>query len=306
MLGGSMARLSFSPLGRRLVAAGLVTLGLAGAFALQVEANLRADRLPPEQELLLLPRPGVLRLASLGHTELLADLVWVREVLYFGDELSRQGDFRWMEHYLAAVVTLDPHFRRAYTWGGIALIYNGRSATNGMVQASNALLERGLQAFPDDWELNFMLGANYLHELKTADPKQKRAWKLRGAEHMRRAALSGKGPPYLPVLVATVLSRDGDTDAAVRHLEEILLTTEDEAVRTQVRNKLKHLQARSLGAMERAREAFKQRWQRELPYVHADMFVILGDRPQPVPVKELAIPELMRTWAEAIEDDDAQ
>ena len=61
-------------------------------------------------------------------------------------------------------------------------MYNGRPITNGAVMMSNHFLERGVRQFPDDWELPFMLGCNYLFELKTEDPKAAR----RVPAHRRR------------------------------------------------------------------------------------------------------------------------
>jgi len=278
-------------------------LGLAFALVFQLHRGLvqRRGRLPPEQDLHYLPEPTALRAMSLGYTELAADLIWLRQVIYFGDQLTSRGDFRYADRYLRTAIALDPNFRRLYAWAGIAYSASGLPVTNAMVRQSNDMLEMGLRRFPNDWELNFMLGVNYLHELKTTDERQKQAWRFKGAEHIRRAALAGGGAPWLPVLVATVLTRGGETQAAIRHLEEILLTTEDEAVRTHVTNKLMQLRREAVPTMERHRAEFTRRWYARMRYVPADLFVILGDAPADGPTAELAIPEVMRTWAGALD-----
>jgi len=238
---------------------------------------------------------------SLGYTELFADLIWVRQVLYFGEQLTGKGDFRHVDMYLRTAIALDPHFRRLYVWAGVAYTASGLPVTNAAVRMSNEILEMGLRRFPDDWELNFTLGVNYIHELKTSDENLKRAWKMKGAEHIRRAAMSGKGPAWLPVLVATLLTKGGETQAAIRHLEEILLTTEDEKVREHVRNKLKQLHAEAVPTLEKEREEFMRLWRTHMQYVPQDLFVLLGPPPKDMATRELAVPEVMRAWEQALQ-----
>jgi hypothetical protein len=296
-----MPRFRTSPLGRGLLAAGLLCLGFLLVFRLHGAAVHRRDRLPPEQDLHYLPEPSALRAMSLGFTELFADLVWVRQIIYFGDEFTAHGDFRFTERYLRAALALDPNFRRLYAWAGIVFSASGVEVTNAMVWQSNEFLEMGLRRFPNDWELNFRLGVNYIHELRTSDERQKLIWRLQGAEHIRRAALAGGGAPWLSVLVATILTKGGETEAAIRHLEEILLTTEDEAVREHVTNKLKQLRRAALPEMERHRARFTERWHAQMRYAPADLYVLFGDPPGDVSTATLAIPEVMRIWGEALD-----
>jgi hypothetical protein len=296
-----MPRVLTSPLVRTAIAAGLLAVAFTLVFRLHAGVVQRRDRLPPEEDLHYLPEPAALRAMSLGYTELAADMVWLRQVIYFGGQITSRGDFRYIDRYLRTAIALDPHFRRLYVWAGVAFTASGLPVDNAVVRQSNELLELGLRRFPDDWELNFMLGVNYIHELKTSDARQKLAWRFKGAEHIRRAALAGGGAPWLPVLVATILTRGGETQAAIRHLEEILLTTEDEAVRTQVTNKLMQLRRAAVPDLERHRAEFQRRWHAQLRYVPSDLYVILGDAPADGPTAELAIPEVMRTWAEALD-----
>ena len=120
---------------------------------------------------------------------------------------------------------------------------------------------------------------------------------------MRKISLAGGGPSWLPVLVATILTKGGETEAAIRHLEEILLTTDDEAVRTHVRNKLKQLQREALPEMERHRAQFTERWHTQLRYAPADLYVLLGDPPQDLPTAALVIPEVMRAWSDSLDEE---
>ena len=164
-----------SSFARSTIAAGLLCLGFLLVFWLHNAAVRGRDRLPPEQDLHYLPEPTAMRAMSLGHTELAADLVWIRQIIYFGDEFTKRGDFRFLDRYLRTALALDPNFRRLYAWAGISYSASGVQVTNAVIRQSNEFLEMGLKRFPNDWELNFRLGVNYIHELQTSDPMQKQS-----------------------------------------------------------------------------------------------------------------------------------
>lgn len=259
-----------------LLAAALASL-IALTLWAHAETTYRRASLPPEQDLLYLPRADVLRAGSLGHTELLADLVWVRTVIYAGEEIGHHGRMRWLDRYLDTIVALDPAFKRPYKWAGVVTMYNGRVITNEMVRASNHYLELGEKLFPEDWEFPFMLGCNYWNELHTENPEQRTEWRRIGAEHIRHAALLQGAPSWLPMVAASFLTREGQNDLAIRHLEEVYASTEDPKIREQVRNKLVQLQAVSQAEhIEQARKAIDEGRLKWAPYAPADFYILVG------------------------------
>jgi hypothetical protein len=275
---------------RRLLTA-LGACALLGATVLAQDAALsRRARFAPEEDVLYLPRPSALRALSLRHVELAADLVVVRALVYFGGELQQKGDFRWLGNYLETALELDPGWRAPYKWAGVATMYNGRPITNDEVLLSSKFLEMGTRHFPSDWELAFMLGCNYLFELHSDDPAQRAAWQREGGEWIRRAAIVGGAPAWVPLLAATIMHKEGRDEAAVRHLEEVYLTTEDEKTREEVRNRLVSLKARLDFAREaRERDAFERAWKSTVPYAPPDFFVAVGAPPPPrLDLRELA------------------
>jgi hypothetical protein len=241
------------------------------------ELEYRRASLPTEADLLYLPKPGVLRVVSLGHTELMADLVWVRAVVYAGEQIGHHGRMRWLDRYLDTILTLDGTFKRPYKWAGVITMYNGRVITNDMVRDSNHYLELGEKQFTDEWEFPFMLGCNYLNELRTTNPAQKDEWRRTGAEYIRRAALLRGGPPWLPVLAATLYSHQGQNDLAIRHLEEVYASTEDPKVKEEVRNRLLSLKAESDARhIEETRAELDRGRKAWAPYVPMDLFIVVG------------------------------
>jgi hypothetical protein len=261
---------------RGMTAAGVLLLLVALVFA-QDAANRRRAAFPAAADVLYLPQPSALHALALGHDELAADLVFVRGLVYFGSQLEEKGEYRWLENYLDTITQLDPRWKTPFRWAGVATMYNGKPITNKMVMLSNHFLERGVRQFPDDWELPFMLGCNYLFELHTDDPKQRDEWRKVGGEWVRHAAIVGGAPSWVPLLAATIMRQEGQEEAAVRHLEEVYVSTQDERTRQQVRNQLVALHAKiDLAREQRERSAFETAWKETLRYVPADLFVAIG------------------------------
>ena len=235
-----------TPTGRRTGPALALLLLVLSAVALlcQSRANALHDSWPPEADTFYLPPSRILRLTSLGHSELAADLIHSRANVYFGTQLHARLPTKWLAHYLDAAIDLDPQFHRLYLAGAAMLIYNGQRIIPDMVLAANTVLERGRQAFPFDWEIPFQLGFNLLYELPIdAPPDDPRipGWRQQGVEVLRQAALFEGVPFFIPNLVARMLTKQGSQDLAVRHLEQAYAVATSEEARTQIRSKLAQL-----------------------------------------------------------------
>jgi hypothetical protein len=203
--------------------------------------------------------------------------VFIRALVYFGTQFAQKGEYRWLENYLDTITALDPRWKTPYVWAGVATMYNGKKITNDAVAMSSRFLERGARQFPDDWELPFMLACNYLFELKTDDAQQKDEWRRIGGEWIRHAADVGGAPPWVPLLSATIMRQEGRDEAAVHHLEEVYVSTQDERARQEIRNQLGALHSRlDLAREQRERRAFETAWRRTLPYASQDLFVAVG------------------------------
>jgi hypothetical protein len=276
---------------RGISAAGVLLLLTAIVFAEDAANRLRA-RFPAGEDVLYLPQPSALHALALGHDELAADLVFIRGLVYFGSQLEEKGEYRWLENYLDTITELDPRWKTPFRWAGVATMYNGKPITNRAVMLSNHFLERGVKQFPEDWELPFMLGCNYLFELHTDDPRQRDEWRRIGGEWVRHAAIVGGAPSWVPLLAATIMRQEGQEEAAVRHLEEVYVSTQDERTREQVRNELVSLHAKiDLAREQRERGAFEKAWRATLPYVPADLFVAVGP-PRPARMDVAALSPL--------------
>ncbi len=251
-----------------LKGAGLVSLvAVLVLVAWTSLARTRALRAtwPGEADTFYLPPSKILKIASLGHRELLADLIHARANVYFGTQLHEKLPTKWLAQYLHAAIDLDPKFHRLYLSGAAMLVYNGQRMVPDMVLAANGILERGRTAFPFNWEIPFQLGFNLLFELpNVAEPQDARipAWRQQGVEVLRQAALFEGVPYFIPNLVARMLTKQGSEDLAIHHLEQAYAVATNQEARTQIRNKLQALQgqraAEDLVAREREFQAMVQ------------------------------------------------
>jgi hypothetical protein len=259
-----------------------VLLLLTAVVVTQNLALSERARFPAADDTLYLPRASALRAISLGHTELVADLVFIRALIYVGAELSNKGAQRWLENYLDTITKLDPSWKTPYRWAGVATMYNGRAITEADVRLSSHFLELGVRQFPDDWELPFMLACNYLFEMHPADEAQRNENRKIGGQWIQHAALVGGAPSWVPLLAATIMRQEGEDEAALRHLETVYVSTQDERTRNEVRNRLISLHARiDLEKEARERKAFEQAWHKTLRYASPDLFVAIGPAAPP-------------------------
>lgn len=257
------------PLYRRLVAC----LAAAGALGvgLVAHADLEVKRgsFPEEEDLLYLPPPQQLKYMSLGYKEALADLIWIRAVIFTGERAGGQN-YAWILKYLEAIFELAPQFRRPYAWGGVTLMYTGEAVDKDMLDRATELYRQGLERHPDDHEMLFALGMILARDVQSTEgysEQDRLGAKAEGADLLRRAAAAG-APPLVRQLAATMVD-DFATDAlAIQFLETQLLSAEDEDYRRMLETKLDALVGREAGAgLRELKSAFDAERMLRKPYM---------------------------------------
>lgn len=268
---------------RAALPATVVTMAcLAAAHLGLARANRLRETWPPEADTFYLPPSSALKVASLGHNELAADLIHARANVYFGTQMHARVPTKWLANYLHVAIDLDPRFQRMYLAGAAMLIYNGQRITPDMVLASIGVLERGQKAFPFEWEYPFQIGFNYLFELPQdagEDDPRVPGWRQKGVDYLRQAALYEGVPYYIPSLVARMLTKQGGDELAIRHLEQAYAVATNPDARTQIRNKLIALHAqRSSTELEEGLRTYKRMIAARFPYAPEAFSVITGER----------------------------
>jgi hypothetical protein len=262
----------------------LICVCVLAAAADWARARVNAARAtwPAEVDMLYLPSPVALRLASMGHHEMVADLLAARTNIYFGDQISLKGEQRWLSWYVNSILDLDPYFEPLYLRGAVMLVYSTRDMSINNLLDANKILERGIVIFPTSWELYFQLGFHLAYEmppLVAANDPRKPLWRKAGTEALRKAAIFDNVPSWLPVLVAGMMTESGERELAIKHLERVYASTADEQTRLEIQGQLNKLVGAqyALGFEENAKK-FKKMVASRFPYAPEAFSVVSGRR----------------------------
>ena len=109
--------------GARLIAVALLVAALGGIGSLRSRSMAHYLETQSYEDIYYLPPPDWLEVMSLGYRRALADLIWLRALIYFGDEFMHQGEVKHVHNYGESMLNLDPDFRRVYRWVGVAGVY---------------------------------------------------------------------------------------------------------------------------------------------------------------------------------------
>lgn len=257
----------------------LVALTVPLSF-LRVRTLERWSAASTYEDIYYLPSPEWLKVVSLGHHEALADLIWMRALVYFGEEVAHRGRARHVFQYTEAMLALDPDFRAPYHWIATAALYGNTELTPTDVHRAIDIMERGLARFPDDGELAWDIGATLAFELPPLldDPEDDANARRDAAPYLMMAARLGAAPEWMALTNASMLTHLGQVETAAQHLEEMYAMTRDEGTRARIAQTVgqlrSQLHAEALVEMDRALEEERLR---EMPYVSPEFFLLLRE-----------------------------
>jgi hypothetical protein len=240
---------------RGWLAKSLQTLALVALAATTDWAHAQVHA-PSEAEFgSFVPRPELVRSASLGFTALVADYFWLQAVQVVG-----AGDFlpsRSATHIgklLDVVTDLDPWVDHPYRFGAVWM-----TDTEQNVRHADQLLLRGIAYHPDDWRNRFYLGFNqfyYLEENEAAADTLEPATRRKGA------------PPYLSALAIRLRSQSGALDSAEIFLAELARREPDGYKRAEYERALGEVETeRRARFLDRARAEYQRRNGRDIASV---------------------------------------
>jgi hypothetical protein len=243
------------------------------------------------EDIYYLPPANWLPVLSLGFRDAMADLIWCRSLVYFGEQLVHLGEVKFVFDYTDAVIGLSPDFRQAYRWVSIAVMSrpSGGSPAEGLRSAK--YLERALERWPRDGELHWDYGSLLRFELAPllAPGVEKDRLLALAAPHLATAATLGAGPVWLALNSSALLDRLGHTEQAIRHLEEVYGTVQDERTKREIEARLTALRSHAfVEALKAANAAFEKSRAASYPYMAPTLFVLVGPRSQ------TSWPELVR------------
>ncbi len=260
-----------------MVAAAVCT-GWAAVSVRGELARVRSD-MPDDVDVLYVPQAQYLRPMSLGYREALADLLWVRALVFGGASIGNV-EVSAVRRYAFAIAGLSPRFRRVYHWGGVTAVYGGAKVNRAMVETSVEIYRAGLEQFPESHTLLYGLGMLLTHQVGSTpgySEAERAAAKEEGTALIRRAAAFG-ADPLVRQYAATLIAENAEAALARQFLESELAQAEDADYRRMLRKKLGDIGAgASVTAVERVREAFAAKHQASAPYVPDSVFTVIED-----------------------------
>ncbi len=209
---------------------------LSLAIVLQVWRDRGWQPYDPPAPLLWMQAGPAIERAALGYKSLLADMYWIRAVVYYGRQhLSSASDKNYDQLFplLNLVTTLDPRFTVAYRFGAVFLSEQ-YPAGPGRPDLAVQLLQRGLQHDPARWEYPHDIGFVYF-------------WNYRdyaaAAEWFDKASRVPGAPVWLRATAATTLAAGGDRESSRQLWRQFAETAEVSSLRDTAKLRIAQLDA---------------------------------------------------------------
>jgi tetratricopeptide (TPR) repeat protein len=192
----------------------LIGLLLAVWVQGRIEASRPAGAVHP---LLYLPSGKYLKAVSLGFDGLMADMIYLWSIQYYGN-YDIKDRYTYLEHIYGQVITeLDPHYLDPYLVGALIMSAEARQP-----EMALRLLDKGVDNNPDQWIMAFEAGFLCYNELHDYP---------RAASYFRRALEVPGVHPLVRRLYAEMYNRAGDKRTSLKEWSEIYDTSDDPYVR---------------------------------------------------------------------------
>jgi len=205
------------PLIRFFIVLLLIGMVVTSSKLLQKHLGLKKT----QEKLLYIPSGKYLKPLTLGYFSLVADMLWLKAISYFGGHALTDRQYPWLPNLLEAIVDLDPMWEFPYHFAGIILSVEGH-----MIKKANVILRKGMENHPDIWQFPFYLGFNYFHELNNQKC---------GAKFIFRASVYPDSPIYLKALAARLSNRGNTRENHIALCNRLLNMTTDKEIKKQIK-----------------------------------------------------------------------
>jgi hypothetical protein len=291
----------------------IALIGLAFLAVSRVRKPLNAAFLATKirDDVYALPPPTQLVTMSLGYRSALADLIFAHVLVSSGIHFQEKRGYEFVGKYIEGVNALDPKFEAPYRMADGLITLQAKPVSVDNYRQARRILERGLAEFPFSQALWASAGQFLAYLGPTGEIKGEELddWKLAGARalaHSCELVGSNDPPPQQCIVAAGLLTKSGAAAASRQFIERMLLLNDD----PKVREFMNALLEKSLGADERERvqarrEAFKQAWSIDLPFITRGALLTIGPRWEPAActVSSVTCPTSWRAWATANDEE---
>jgi hypothetical protein len=255
------------------------------------------------------PPPPVLRVATLGYVAATVDVLWGKLLVENGTHWTEHRPFADLEHYLDAVIGLDPTFHPFYEYVDSLLCYRPMNGHEPDAREARAYLERGTRELPNDaqvWlkygQFIAFMGPSYL-----SSEAERQAWRRDGAIAITHAVDLGADLQYGVAASSMLDSRLGERQASIDFLMRayaLATAAGDEARQAEIAAQLARRRAGEVIDQTRdALETIRSRWRQDYPFLDYGTFLLVGpvpDRLRCVGAATSGDPDCSHDWDDAL------
>ncbi|MDR0304308.1 MAG: hypothetical protein LBH98_06020 [Chitinispirillales bacterium] len=162
----------------------------------------------------------------LGFETVFADYLWIKTILYTGENMTGDNNGEWLRSMIEAVNMLNPPFYPSYEFAALML----PNITDDW-EASRLILENGIPHVSGSKErfMYFYLGWIYYTRYRDYE---------RAADLFAYSAKYSQSPAHWARLSATALSNAGKTRQAIEFLQDLYESSDDPQVRKKLLEKI--------------------------------------------------------------------
>lgn len=202
----------------------------AGAYIVSapLSAEKSKDFWVKEQLTAVISSPDIIPYL-LGFESVFADYLWIKTMLYVGENIQGDNSGVWLKSMLKAVNMLNPSFYPSYEFAAVML-----PNITGEWEAARLILENGIPHINDSKKRFMYFYLGWIYYTKYQDYE-------RAARLFAFASKDPKSPPHWAQLSATMLSEAGKTEQGILFLMDLYESSDDPQVRNTLREKIAEL-----------------------------------------------------------------
>lgn len=209
----------------------LQTVGALAFFMGSIGALNKWQQTMTTTEYMSVPAPSTARAMAGGYENLMANVLYLQFIHYFGKHMRWKQKFYNLYPVLDLATTLDPRFEGAYVMGAMAL------SDNGQVDAAEVLWQKAADAMPERWDIHYQAGMSLFLFAERADQY------VRAAKLFHRASELPGAPPVCQYMEAHMYSKTNRREMAVKIWEDTYLHSPSKEAREVARRSLEKFKA---------------------------------------------------------------
>ncbi|MGB9893685.1 MAG: tetratricopeptide repeat protein [Candidatus Saccharicenans sp.] len=215
---------------------------------LKIQSDQVVRKRVPGSSIIYLPSGKYLKYATFGYSSLVADLIYLWAIQYYGAyEIADR--FKYLEHIFSIIAELDPKYVDPYEVGALIAVYDAHDP-----QLAFKILDMGLEKNPDMWIFPFQAG--HIAQMNAKDYELAR-------EYYRKAMEIPGAPPIVKRLYANASYRTMNYQEAWEMWKEIYETSKEDWVKEIAYNHLYRVKATvDTEALAEAVKKFRERYGR--------------------------------------------